>query len=65
MVSGAGHDAMILAEHIPSSMIFLRSPGGVSHHPDETVKIEDVHDAIAAGICFLNSLDTVITGTNA
>src|SRR3984957_17669802 len=38
MVSGAGHDAMILAERVPSTMIFLRSPGGVSHHPEESVR---------------------------
>src|ERR1700738_4048662 len=33
MGSGAGHDAMILAEKIPTAMIFLRTPGGVHHHP--------------------------------
>ena len=38
MVSGAGHDAMILAERVPTTMIFLRSPGGVSHHPEESVR---------------------------
>ena len=37
MVSGAGHDAMILAEKVPSAMIFLRTPGGISHDPAETV----------------------------
>ncbi len=37
MTSGAGHDAMILAPTIPSTMLFLRSPGGLSHHPDESV----------------------------
>ena len=35
MVSGAGHDAMIMAERVPATMIFLRSPGGISHHPEE------------------------------
>src|ERR1700690_4268754 len=39
MVSGAGHDAMILAEKVPAAMIFLRSPGGISHDPSETVEI--------------------------
>ena len=38
MVSGAGHDAMILAEKVPSAMIFLRTPGGISHNPAETVE---------------------------
>ncbi len=52
MVSGAGHDAMILAGHVPSTMIFLRSPGGVSHHPEETVRPQDVENALAAGLPF-------------
>lgn len=53
MTSGAGHDAMILAERLPAAMIFLQSPGGVSHHPDETVREEDVANALAAGSEFL------------
>jgi allantoate deiminase len=53
MSSGAGHDAMIIAERIPSAMIFLRSPGGISHHPDESVREEDVANALAAGYEFL------------
>jgi allantoate deiminase len=54
MVSGAGHDAMILAQRIPSTMIFLRSPGGISHHPDESVLAEDVAAALRAGLSFLD-----------
>ena len=38
MTSGAGHDAMIIAPRYPAAMLFLRSPGGISHHPDETVR---------------------------
>jgi allantoate deiminase len=53
MVSGAGHDAMIVAERVPTTMIFLRSPGGISHHPDETVRPLDVENALAAGLAFL------------
>jgi allantoate deiminase len=49
MVSGAGHDAMILARKVPAAVLFLRSPGGVSHHPDETVLPEDVEAALAVG----------------
>src|SRR3984957_13371901 len=56
MVSGAGHDAMILAERVPSTMIFLRSPGGVSHHPEESVLPQDVENALAAGLAFLHHL---------
>ncbi len=58
MVSGAGHDAMILAERVPSTMIFLRSPGGISHHPDESVRPEDVGNALAAGLAFLRNFDS-------
>jgi allantoate deiminase len=56
MVSGAGHDAMILAEKVPATMIFLRTPGGISHNPAETVKIEDVAKAIASGLHLLDLL---------
>src|ERR1700722_14429074 len=58
MVSGAGHDAMILAERVPSTMIFLRSPGGISHHPEETVRPQDVEHALAAGLKFLRLFAT-------
>ena len=53
MTGGAGHDAMILAPHIPSAMIFLRNPGGISHHPDESVAEQDVAAGLHAGMCFL------------
>jgi allantoate deiminase len=56
MVSGAGHDAMILAEKIPSAMIFLRSPGGISHHPAESVVPLDVEKAIECGLHLLDRL---------
>ncbi len=49
MTSGAGHDAMVLAAHMPVAMLFVRSPGGISHHPDESVRVEDVAAALAAG----------------
>ncbi|WP_252311362.1 M20/M25/M40 family metallo-hydrolase [Sinobaca sp. H24] len=34
-MNGAGHDALILGEHVPFGMIFVRSRQGISHHPDE------------------------------
>jgi allantoate deiminase len=55
MVSGAGHDAMILAEKIPAAMLFLRSPGGISHHPDEAVRVEDVAAALEVGARYLDA----------
>jgi allantoate deiminase len=56
MVSGAGHDAMILAEKVPSAMIFLRTPGGISHDPAESVLQNDVEKAIACGLHLLDQL---------
>jgi allantoate deiminase len=56
MVSGAGHDAMILAEKVPSAMIFLRTPGGISHDPAESVMVEDVEKAIQCGLHLLDQL---------
>jgi allantoate deiminase len=56
MMSGAGHDAMILAEKVPSAMIFLRTPGGVSHDPAESVAAEDVEKAIQCGLHLLEQL---------
>jgi allantoate deiminase len=57
MTSGAGHDAMILAPHVPAAMLFVRSPGGISHHPDETMNVEDVEAALACGSRFLADLE--------
>jgi allantoate deiminase len=54
--SGAGHDAMIMATRMPVAMLFLRSPGGISHHPDEAVREDDVAAALAAGRQFLELL---------
>ena len=56
MVSGAGHDAMILAERVPAAMIFLRTPGGVSHDPVENVQAADVAKAISCGLRLLEQL---------
>jgi len=56
MVSGAGHDAMILAEKVPAAMIFLRTPGGISHDPAESVRTEDVAKAIECGLHLLHQL---------
>jgi allantoate deiminase len=52
MVSGAGHDASVMAPVFPSTMLFLRNPMGISHHPDESVRPDDV----AAGLGVLIAL---------
>ncbi|MFZ0685206.1 MAG: allantoate amidohydrolase [Terriglobales bacterium] len=56
MVSGAGHDAMIMAAKVPAAMIFLRSPGGISHDPAESVNVGDVEKAIDCGVRLLDQL---------
>ena len=46
--SGAGHDAIAIAECWPVAMLFVRCAGGISHHPAESVTTEDVALAIHA-----------------
>ena len=53
MPSGAGHDAMVMAARVPTAMLFVRSPGGFSHHPAESVLEEDVEAALHVGREFL------------
>jgi allantoate deiminase len=43
--SGAGHDAAVMAGITPVAMLFIRCKGGISHHPDESVKVQDVQVA--------------------
>ncbi|MEO1083409.1 MAG: allantoate amidohydrolase [Acidobacteriota bacterium] len=56
LVVGAGHDALIMARRMPISMLLLRSPGGVSHHPDEAVEPGDVDDAARVMLRLLERL---------
>jgi allantoate deiminase len=56
MFSGAGHDAMILTPHVPTTMLFVRSPGGLSHHPEETIREEDVDAALATTLELIRAL---------
>ncbi len=56
MASGAGHDAMILAEKVPAAMVFLRTPGGISHDPSESAHVDDVAKALECGHHLLTQL---------
>jgi allantoate deiminase len=56
MPSGAGHDAMVMAGRLRAAMLFLRSPAGISHHPDESVLEEDVAAALTVARHFLGEL---------
>jgi allantoate deiminase len=54
--SGAGHDAAAMASITPVAMLFVRCKGGISHHPDESVKVADVRTAISVTIDFIEQL---------
>ncbi|MBC7795157.1 MAG: hydantoinase/carbamoylase family amidase [Clostridia bacterium] len=56
MRSGAGHDAMVIAPVVPSTMLFVRTPAGLSHHPDETVIVRDVELAVRSTLAFVEAL---------
>ncbi|MDO6567466.1 allantoate amidohydrolase [Alteromonas sp. 1_MG-2023] len=47
LASGAGHDAMAMAEICPVAMLFTRCKGGISHHPGESITTEDVAASLA------------------
>jgi N-carbamoyl-L-amino-acid hydrolase len=47
--TGAGHDAGILsAAGVPTAMLFVRNPTGVSHSPHEHAESADCHRGVAA-----------------
>jgi N-carbamoyl-L-amino-acid hydrolase len=46
MPSGAGHDAQAVAHFAPIGMIFVPSVGGLSHHPDEYSRPEDIEAGV-------------------
>jgi len=39
--TGAGHDAGVLSEHLPTAMLFVRNPTGISHSPAEHADPDD------------------------
>ena len=46
--TGAGHDAGVLAARIPTAMLFVRNPTGVSHSPAEHAELADCEAGVAA-----------------
>jgi allantoate deiminase len=56
LVSGAGHDAMIMEAICPTAMLFIRCRGGVSHNPAEHVEVADVEAAFTAMMRFIENL---------
>jgi len=46
--TGAGHDAGILAAALPTAMLFVRNPTGISHAPQESASTEDIDAGVEA-----------------
>ena len=46
--TGAGHDAGVLAARIPTAMLFVRNPTGVSHSPAEHAELADCETGVTA-----------------
>lgn len=46
--TGAGHDAGILSASVPTAMLFVRNPTGVSHSPAETAAEDDCVAGVTA-----------------
>ncbi|MER7165539.1 allantoate amidohydrolase [Micromonospora sp. NPDC000207] len=55
--TGAGHDAGVLAGRLPTAMLFVRNPTGVSHSPAESAADDDC----AAGVTALARVLTELT----
>ncbi|WP_408589787.1 allantoate amidohydrolase [Novosphingobium sp.] len=56
LVSGAGHDAMVMAALCPTAMLFIRCRGGVSHNPAEHVDPADAQIALTVMSGFIDRL---------
>jgi allantoate deiminase len=48
---------MIYPRTVPAAMLFLRTPGGLSHHPAESVSAPDVQAALETALQFVEHLD--------
>lgn len=60
MTSGAGHDAMVMSSVAPIGMLFVRSPGGISHHPSESALGGDVLAALRVLIATVDEVATKV-----
>jgi allantoate deiminase len=56
LVSGAGHDAVVLSRLTRVAMLFVRCRGGISHHPSEHVATADLAVALRVLVRFLEDL---------
>ena len=56
LVSGAGHDAVVMSSLTPVAMLFVRCREGLSHHPDEFASPADLDVALRVVVDFLARL---------
>jgi N-carbamoyl-L-amino-acid hydrolase len=56
LATGAGHDAGVLGEALPTAMLFVRNPTGVSHAPSEGASDDDCRAGVDALTCVLRDL---------
>jgi N-carbamoyl-L-amino-acid hydrolase len=56
LLTGAGHDAGVLAGELPTAMLFVRNPTGVSHSPFETATDDDCRAGVEALTAVLRHL---------
>ncbi len=54
--TGAGHDAGVLAAKVPTAMLFVRNPTGVSHSPAEYAELADCEAGVRALAAVLEDL---------
>jgi N-carbamoyl-L-amino-acid hydrolase len=54
--TGAGHDAGVLAARVPTAMLFVRNPTGVSHSPAEHAEMADCEAGVRALAAVLEEL---------
>jgi acetylornithine deacetylase/succinyl-diaminopimelate desuccinylase-like protein len=56
MTSGAAHDTMCVADHVPTGMLFISCKDGISHSPEEDASPDD---AALAAETILNAIRTL------
>jgi N-carbamoyl-L-amino-acid hydrolase len=54
--TAAGHDAGVLSAHVPTAMMFVRNPQGISHAPGEAASDEDCAAGVEALAAVLRDL---------
>ncbi|HEV2128748.1 MAG TPA: M20 family metallo-hydrolase [Thermomicrobiales bacterium] len=56
LFSGAGHDAVAMSRVMPTTMLFTRCKGGISHNPAESIASEDAAATIDVLVRFVDAM---------